>query len=96
MSMALTNATAPIAGRVRAYFAPVDRATSAPSIFDPAQSGTFPIDTPPAPWLDLGWIANFARKAETKVNPLRSGAPAIVQTQVRTEVEATVSLEFES
>jgi hypothetical protein len=96
MSIALTNATAPIAGRVRAYFAPVNRATATPSIFDAAQSGTFPIDTPPAPWLDLGWIANFARKAETKVSPLRSGAPAIVQTQVRTEVEATVSLEFES
>jgi len=96
MSIALTNATAPVASRVRAYFAPVNRATATPSIFDPAQSAAFPIDTPPAPWLDLGWIANFVRKAETKVNPLRSGAPAIVQTQVRTEIEATVSLEFES
>ena len=35
-------------------------------------------------------------RQRTKVGPLRSGAPAIVQTQVRTEVEATVSLEFES
>jgi hypothetical protein len=96
MSTALTSATAPVSGRVRAYFAPVNRATATPSIFDPAQSAAFPIDTPPAPWLDLGWIANFIRKAETKVGALRSGAPAIAQTQVRTEVEATVSLEFES
>jgi hypothetical protein len=94
--IALTNATPPVAGRVRAYFAPVNRVTSAPSIFDAAQSGTFSLDTPPTPWIDLGWISNFTRKAETKVGPLRSGAPAIVQTQVRTEVEATVSLEFES
>jgi len=96
MSSSLVGATAPVSGRVRAYFAPVNRATSTPSIFDPAHSAAFPIDTPPAPWLDLGWIAGFARKAETKVSPLRSGAPAIVQTQVRTEVEATVALEFES
>ncbi len=96
MSIALLNATAPVAGRVRAYFAPVNRTTSTPSIFDAAQSGTFALDTPPTPWIDLGWISNFTRKAETKVGPLRSGAPAIVQTQVRTEVEATVSLEFES
>ena len=93
---ALVSATVPIAGRVRAYFAPVNRSTSTPSIFDPAQSGTFAIGTPPAPWIDLGWISNFSRKAETKVAPLRSGAPAIVQTQVRTEIEATVLLEFES
>ena len=32
----------------------------------------------------------------TKVGALRAGAPAVVQSQVRTEVEATVSLEFES
>ena len=93
---ALVSATVPVTGRVRAYFAPVNRATSTPSIFDPAQSGAFAIGTPPAPWIDLGWISNFSRKTETKVGPLRSGAPAIVQTQVRTEIEATVSLEFES
>lgn len=89
-------ATAPIAGRVRAYFAPVNRAANIPTLFDPAQTGAFALDSPPAPWIDLGWISGFSRKAGTKVGPLRSGAPAIVQTQVRTEVEATVSFEFES
>ena len=96
MSTALVPASALISGRVRAYFAPVNRATATPTIFDAAQSGTFALDTPPAPWIDLGWISNFSRKAETKVGALRSGAPSIVQAQVRTEVEATVALEFES
>ena len=96
MSMSLVTATAPVADRVRAYFAPVNRITSSPSIFDAAQSGGFALDTPPAPWIDLGWISNFIRKADTKIGALRSGAPAIVQTQVRSEVEATVALEFES
>ena len=36
------------------------------------------------------------RKSGTKVDALRAGAPAIAITQVRTEVEATVSLEFEA
>lgn len=93
---ALVPTTAPIANRLRAYFAPVNRATGAPTLFDPAQQGTFALDTPPAPWIDLGWTFNFTRKSESKIGPLRAGAPAIVQTQVRTEVEATVALEFES
>ena len=96
MSTSLVNATAPVADRVRAYFAPVNRTTSSPSIFDAAQSSDFALDRPPSPWIDLGWISNFVRKAGTKVGALRSGAPAIVQTQVRTEVEATVALDFES
>src|SRR5438094_6334315 len=45
----------------RAYFAPVDRATGTPAIFDPGKHGAFSLDAPPAPWLDLGWIDNFQR-----------------------------------
>jgi hypothetical protein len=81
---------------VRAFFAPVNRAAGTPAIFDAAQSGGFSLDAPPAPWLDLGWCSGFARKTATKIEPLRTGAPAVVQTQVRTEIEATVSLQFES
>lgn len=90
------GAVAPVTRRVRAYFAPVNRAACAPVIFDAAQSGSFSLDAPPSPWLDLGWCSGFARKTATKIEALRTGAPAIVQTQVRTEVEATVSLQFES
>jgi hypothetical protein len=79
---------------MRAYFAPVQRSTSTPAYFDPSQAAGFDPDAPPAPWTDLGWIENFKRSSASKIAPLRSGAPAAVQQQVRTELEATVSLRF--
>lgn len=82
--------------RVRAYFAPVNRSTGVPTLFDAAQLGRFDLHAPPAPWIDLGWVARFTRKCGTKVDALRAGAPAITVGQVRSEVEATVSFEFES
>ncbi len=88
-------AVAPVTRRVRAYFAPVNRSAGAPTVFDPAQFGRFPAQTPPAPWIDLGWVSKFARKCSTRVDPLRAGAPAVTVGQVRSEIEATVSLEFE-
>lgn len=86
---------APVTRRVRAYFAPVNRVTGAATIFDAAQSGGFALDAPPAPWVDLGWVKNFTRRCETKVTAMLAGAPVMAQSQVRAEVEATVSLEFE-
>jgi len=89
-------ATAPVMRRVRAYFAPVNRSAAEPTIFDAAQTGSFALDAPPAPWVDLGWCTKFARKCETKVNPVRAGAQAMTQSQVRIDADATVSLSFES
>jgi hypothetical protein len=86
----------PVVRRVRAYFAPVNRAAGVPTVFDAAQMGGFALDSPPAPWVDLGWCTGFARKSATKVGTLRAGTPAMVQSQVLSEVEATVTLEFES
>ncbi len=86
----------PVVRRVRAYFAPVNRAAGVATVFDAAQMGEFTVDSPPAPWVDLGWCTGFARKSATKVGALRTGAPAMVQSQVLTEVAATVTLEFES
>jgi len=91
-----TDAMSPVMRRVRAYFAPVNRAAMQATIFDPAQSAAFALDAPPAPWVDLGWIASFTRKCETKVEPVRTGAPAFTQLQTRTEVDATVEFRFES
>jgi hypothetical protein len=88
------EATSPVVRRVRAYFAPVARATEQPALFDPAQLGTFAVNAPPAPWIDLGWVYGFARKCGTKVEAVRTGAPALTQMQVRTEIEATLALEF--
>ncbi len=94
--VSVVGAVAPINRRVRAYFAPVNRAAGAPAIFDAAQNGAFALNAPPAPWTDLGWCDKFARKSLTKIAALRTGAPAIAQSQVRTEVEATVFFEFEA
>ena len=91
-----TETMPPAVRRVRAYFAPVNRGTKQPTIFDPAQQGTFALDSPPAPWIDLGWISEFARKSGTKIESVRAGAPAIPQTQSRSAVDATVSFQFAS
>ncbi len=92
----LLTGTAPVTRRVRAYFAPVDRVAGQPSVFDAAQSGRFSVDAPPAPWIDLGWCTGFVRKAGTVVTALRTGAPLVAQSQARTEVDASVHVEFQT
>ena len=87
---------APVQRRVRAYFAPVARASGTPTLWDPAGLAAFNADAPPAPWLDLGWLSGFTRRSGSKISPLLTGAPATAATQVRTEVDAQVALEFES
>ena len=85
-----------IGRRVRAYFAPVDRVHQQPTLFDPAADGQFPLDTPPAPWLDLGWIEDFTRKSASKFGQLLTGSPGTTQLQVRESVDATVSFRFKT
>ena len=93
--MTVTETMPPALRRVRAYFAPVNRALGVPTIFDPAQSGSFALDTPPSPWVDLGWIQDFTRASETTVTAVRAGAPTVTQMQVRPEIDATVRFSFE-
>ena len=88
------SAPAPVARRVRAYFAPVNRPAQTPVLFDPAEEGNFNLDAPPAPWVSLGWIQNFARKPASKSSALMTGIPASPLAQIRETVEAQVSLEF--
>jgi hypothetical protein len=87
---------APVVQRVRAYFAPVNRTVASTTIFDPTLNGGFSVDDPPASWVDLGWVSGFARHCATKIDPVRSGAPATTHLQTRTEIEATVSCTFET
>lgn len=94
--MTVMEVMSPVVRRVRAYFAPVNRTVGQPTLFDPAQNGSFSLEAPPAPWVDLGWIQGFSRRAGTVVLPVRAGAPAVTQTQVRSEIEATVHFSFES
>ncbi len=85
---------APIARRVRAYFAPVARATGTPAIFDPGKNAGFSLDAPPAPWIDLGAIDNFRRLPATELRPVRGGPKGAAGSQFRAQLEARVEFEF--
>ncbi len=88
------SAPAPVARRVRGYFAPVNRTAQTPVLFDPAEQRGFSLDVPPAPWLSLGWIQGFTRKAISKTASVLTGIPASPLEQVRETLEAQVSVEF--
>jgi hypothetical protein len=83
-----------IAGRTRAYYAPVNRVTGAPTIFDPALQSAWSDGAPASPWVDLGWISDFSRSAESVIAEVDSGMPATVALQTRTRLGATVALRF--
>jgi hypothetical protein len=72
----------------------VNRAAQAPVLFDPSEQGRFSFDAPPAPWLSLGWVQNFARKTTSKSTTMMTGIPAALLEQVRESLEAEVSLQF--
>jgi len=88
------SAAAPVARRVRGYFAPVNRTAQAPVLFDPAEQGGFNLNTPPAPWICLGWIQGFTRKPGSKTSSVLAGIPAGALEQVRETLEAQVSFQF--
>jgi len=88
------SAPAPVGRRVRAYFAPVNRATQTPVLFDPSEQGGFSLDAPPAPWINLGWIQEFVRKPASKSAVLLTGMPAAPLEQVRETLQAQVSFQF--
>jgi hypothetical protein len=96
--MSTTLSTTPVTRRIRAYFAPVDRASGTPAAFDAAQNGRFALDAPPAPWIDLGWCTGFRRTntegTKSGIVPLRTCAPAMASTQVRSGADSTVELQF--
>jgi hypothetical protein len=84
----------PVTRQMRAYFAPVDRANETPTIFDPGTCGLFPLNAPPAPWVDLGWIENFARWYDTPTDVVRAGAKSLPVGQFRGALEARVEFDF--
>ena len=86
-------AMVPISRRVRAYFAPVDRASGNAVIFDPGKHGLFALDAPPAPWIDLGWIDNFQRVSLTPTEVVRGG-PGVAAVQFRGALDARVEFDF--
>ncbi len=91
---ALRTAMVPVSRQMRAYCAPVDRTTDTPAIFDPGMSGMFCLDSPPRPWIDLGWIENFKRSYDTPTDVVRSGARSLAGAQFRGPLGARVEFEF--
>lgn len=90
----LRPAMVPVLRQMRAYFAPVNRTTETPAIFDPSATGAFPLSSPPSPWLDLGWIEGFDRFYDTPTDVVRSGTKAFPATQFRGPLEARVDFDF--
>jgi hypothetical protein len=88
------SAAAPVTRRVRAYFAPVNRATRTAVIFDPATEGKFGLNAPPPPWVSLGWIQGFARRSASKSAAVMTGIPRTTLEQVRELLDAEVGFEF--
>jgi hypothetical protein len=87
-------AMVPITRRMRAYFAPVNRATETPTIFDPGKYGMFALDQPPAPWVDLGWIDDFHRFCATVTEPVRAGKKGAPAAQFHGPLDVRVEFEF--
>ncbi len=94
MSDLKRGALCALGGRLRAYFAPVARATTTPVAFDLAHDGPAALSAPPPGWFDAGWITGFTRTAATAVQPLRSGPRGAASAQVRTQLEARVEFAF--
>jgi hypothetical protein len=79
---------------VRAYFAPVNRTTNTPIVFDPAKGGNFSVDAPPVPWIPLGTIADFSRSALSEVAALATGTKGSTRLQARRKLAAEIAFEF--
>jgi hypothetical protein len=98
LPMNLRSTMSPAARRIRACFAPVvrsdDGATNTPAPFDFGRHGRFALASPPLPWLDLGWIENFSRAADTRVAPVRVGPKAAPAAQFRSSLGARVEFDF--
>jgi hypothetical protein len=79
-------------GRWRAYFAPINRAAGAVTKF--AASEAFDVDAPPAPWRDLGWIKNFARRSSAELERISTGIEGLNSLRFRKHFEGQVEFDF--
>ncbi|HZR57138.1 MAG TPA: hypothetical protein VFA74_09725 [Terriglobales bacterium] len=87
-------AMVPASRRIRAYFAPINRITGAPSLFDPGKYGRFLLDAPPSPWLDLGWIDSFQRFCGTSTQPLWTGNKRAPSSQFHGPMDVRIEFAF--
>lgn len=94
MMIDLATSNQPVTRFVHAFVAPVQRESNQPTIFDPAQAGSFDIENPPAPWIGLGPIEDFQRSAVDESTSVQSGTDAAVVAQFRKKLEAHVRFGF--
>lgn len=84
----------PVTRETRAYFAPVNRVSGNPVVFDPSKDAGFLLDAPTSPWIDLGWIDEFRRSSTTHIEGLPSGTANAVTAQARNGLGARIEFEF--
>ena len=87
---------APLARAVRAYVAPVGRPSGAIVAFDPAAQAQFDLNSPPGPWLPLGYVENFQRIPATKYEALRNAVSGNITVQYRAQPEARLEFDLPS
>jgi len=63
-------------------------------VFDPAKHGAFPLDDPPSPWIDLGWIENFEQQSETRIEGFETSRMDAGAVQFRADRGARVEFDF--
>src|SRR5215475_1205567 len=84
----------PVRRQTRAYFAPIDRASGTPAVFDPSKDVGFELDAPPSPWIDLGWVEGFTRTSTVQIEGLSAGPASAVAAQARGALGAQIQFEF--
>ena len=84
----------PVRRQTRAYFAPVDRTSGTTTVFDPSKDGTFQLDAPPSPWIDLGWVEEFRRTSTSQIEAMKGGPASGVMAQAHTALGAKIELQF--
>ncbi len=63
-------------------------------LFDASEEGEFNLDSPPAPWISLGWVRDFVRKPMGKLVPVVTGMPPTVLEQSWELLDTQVSFHF--
>ncbi len=63
-------------------------------LFDASEEGEFNLDSPPTPWISLGWIRDFVRKPMGKLVPVVTGMPPTVLEQSWELLDTQVSFHF--
>ena len=83
-----------VVGRTRVYFAPVQRSTGEPTIFDPASSAGWSGGASVAPWVDLGCVSGLSRVSESVLGEVYTSTPSTLRVQTKQKVAASVSFRF--